>query len=174
MTRSSPSAFVLSALNLVQSRIDLMAFCFWTKYKWSGRGEATEDSKPGRKEETSGASNNVLWGTASYEASKYRFRGVDSKSRFGGLPEIEIQQKIANWKAESHSFSVSKELAPKDASIARYSDFESDHSAVGRLQYRAFGADLVNSAEGATPKESDAGGVSVKPLVLKCRFKIVV
>ncbi|MEC7901273.1 MAG: hypothetical protein VX385_05560, partial [Acidobacteriota bacterium] len=50
-------------------------------------------------------------------------RGPDSKSLFRGLPEVEIQQKIPLWKAESLSFSVSKELASEDASIARYGDF---------------------------------------------------
>ena len=63
---------------------------------------------------------------------------------------------------------------PEDASIASYSDFESDRSAVGRLRRRAFGADLVNSAKGATSKASGAGGVSAKSLILKCNFEIVV
>ena len=49
---------------------------------------------------------------------------VVSKSRFRGLPDVKIQQKIANWKAESLNFSVSKELAPEDASISRYGRFE--------------------------------------------------
>ena len=54
-----------------------------------------------------------------------------------GLPAVEIQQKIANWKVESLTFSVSKELAPEDAFIASYGDFESDHFVVGRLLRRA-------------------------------------
>ena len=60
----------------------------------------------------------------------------NQKSRFRVLPEVEIQQKIAIWKAESLSFSVSKESAPEDTSIARSSDFESDASGVGRLRRR--------------------------------------
>ena len=67
------------------------------------------------------------------------FWGVDSKSLFRGLPEVKIQQKMAFWKAESLSFSVLKELAREDASIASYSDFESDHFVVGRLRRRASG-----------------------------------
>ena len=43
---------------------------------------------------------------------------------------------IANWKAESPRNSISKELAPEDASIARHGDFESDRFAVGRLRRR--------------------------------------
>ena len=58
---------------------------------------------------------------------------------FRGLPEVKIQQKIANWKAESLRNSVSKEFAPGDASIARYGDFEPDRFAVGRLRRRASG-----------------------------------
>ena len=50
---------------------------------------------------------------------------------FRGLPEVEIQQKIANWKAGSPSFSISMELTP-DASIGSYTDFESNGFAVGR------------------------------------------
>ena len=65
--------------------------------------------------------------------------GVDSKSLFRGLPEIENQQKISNWKAERLRNPISKELAAKDASIASYNDFDSDRSAVGRLRRRAFG-----------------------------------
>ena len=56
-----------------------------------------------------------------------------------GLPEVEFQQNIANWKAESLRNPISKELAPEDASIASYGDFESDRSAVGRLRRRVFG-----------------------------------
>ena len=41
-----------------------------------------------------------------------------------GLPEIKIQQQIANWKAESRRFSISKKSAPEDTSIASYGDFE--------------------------------------------------
>ena len=36
-----------------------------------------------------------------------------------------------------------KELAPEDASIAGYSDFESDEFVVGRLRRRASGGNLV-------------------------------
>ena len=56
-----------------------------------------------------------------------------------------MQQTIANWKAESLRNSVSKELAPEDASIGSYSDFESDRSAVGRLRRRAFGGNFVET-----------------------------
>ena len=73
---------------------------------------------------------------------KAHIGGVDSKSTFRCLPEVEIQQKIANWKAESARNPVSKESAPKDASIASYIDFESDRFAVGRLRRRAFGEKL--------------------------------
>ena len=67
---------------------------------------------------------------------------MDSKSAFRGLPQVQIQQKIAFWKAESLSFSVLKESAPEDASIESYSDFESDHFVVGRLRRRAFGGNF--------------------------------
>ena len=99
---------------------------------------------------------------------------MDSKSAFRGLPEVQIQQKIAFWKAESLSFSVLKELAPEDASIARYGDFESNHFVVGRLRRRAFGGMLVICAEGATPKASDDEVVRVKSLILSCRFEIAI
>ena len=71
-----------------------------------------------------------------------------------------MQQKIANWKAESLRNSISKESAPEDASIARYSDFEWDRSVVGdgfvvgplkigeivrRLRRRAFGENQMTS-----------------------------
>ena len=69
---------------------------------------------------------------------------TDSKSLFRGLPEVKIQQKTAVWTAESLSFSVSKELAPEDASIARYSDFESDHFVAGRLRRHASGVKIPN------------------------------
>ena len=84
--------------------------------------------------------NQVDFLRKSRKSSKTGFWGVDSKSLFRGLPELKIQQKIAFWKAESLSFSVLKELAPEDASIASYSDFESDHFLVGRLRRRASGA----------------------------------
>ena len=38
--------------------------------------------------------------------------------------DIEIQQKISIWKAESLLFPISKESAPEEASIARYDRFE--------------------------------------------------
>ena len=47
-----------------------------------------------------------------------------------------FNKQIANWKAESLRNSISKESAPEDASIASYSDFESDHFVVGRLRRR--------------------------------------
>ena len=75
-----------------------------------------------------------FWGHNSTKNSK--IRGVASKSLFGGLPEVEIQQNIANWKAESLSFSVSKEFAPEDASSGSYGDFESN------LRRRASGAKI--------------------------------
>ena len=52
-----------------------------------------------------------------------------------------------------------KELVPVDASIARYSDFESDDFVVGSLRRRAFGGHLVDSAGGATTESSDRGAV---------------
>ena len=61
---------------------------------------------------------------------------------FRCLPEVEIQQKIAFWKAESLRNSVSKESEPKDASIESNSDFESDHFVVRRLRRRAFGVKI--------------------------------
>ena len=48
-------------------------------------------------------------------------------------------------KAESLRNPVSKESASEDASIASYSDFESDRSAVGRLRRRAFGENFIES-----------------------------
>ena len=65
--------------------------------------------------------------------------GVDSKSPYRALIESIFAVLFSPAKAESLSFSVLKELDPEDASIARYSDFESDRSAVGRLRRRAFG-----------------------------------
>ena len=72
------------------------------------------------------------------------FWGVDSKSLFRGLHEVKIQQKITFWKAESLSFSVSKELECENASIARYKRFESDHFVVRRLRRRAFGVKITH------------------------------
>ena len=48
-----------------------------------------------------------------------------------------------------------KESAPEDASIARYSDFESDDLVIGRLRRRASGGNLGIYAGGATPEASD-------------------
>ena len=69
---------------------------------------------------------------------------VSSKSPFRGLPEVEIQQTIANSKAESAGNPISKEFASEDTSIARYGDFRPDRSAVGRLRRRAFGVKIIN------------------------------
>ena len=55
-----------------------------------------------------------------------------------------------------------KELAPEDASIASYSDFESDDFVIGRLRRRAFGGNIGISAGGATPEASDRGAVRFK------------
>ena len=66
---------------------------------------------------------------------------------FRCLPEVEMQQKIAFWKAERLSFSVSKDSALEDASIASYSDFESDRSAVIRLRRRASGGNLAKNTK---------------------------
>ena len=55
-----------------------------------------------------------------------------------------------------------KELAPEDASIERYIDFESGDFVVGRLRRRAFGGNLVVSADGATTKSSDRGAVRLE------------
>ena len=49
---------------------------------------------------------------------------MDSKSRFRVLPEVEIQQKIAFWKAESQGFPSVEESASEDITIKRYGDFE--------------------------------------------------
>ena len=50
--------------------------------------------------------------------------GLDSKSTFRGLPEVEIQQKIHLWKAESLSFLSVEESASEDITIESYGDFE--------------------------------------------------
>ena len=58
-------------------------------------------------------------------------------------PEVENQQKASFCKAESLSFSVSKELASEDASISRYERFESDDFVVRRLRRRASGVKIT-------------------------------
>ena len=81
---------------------------------------------------------------------------------FRRLPEVEIQQKIANWKAESLRNSVSKELASEDASIASYSDFEPGRFAVGRLRRRTAprsDASGVGRLRRRTAPRSDAFGI---------------
>ena len=65
-----------------------------------------------------------------------------------------------------------KELAPDDASIASYSDFESEDFLARRLRRRASGGNLVISAGGATPEASDRGAVRSEIDVLRCRFEI--
>ena len=86
--------------------------------------------------------------------------------------EVKIQQKIPFWKAESLRNSVLKESSPEEASIARYSDFESEGFLVRRLRRRASGGNLVISAEGATPEASDNEIVNEKSQNLTCRFEI--
>ena len=94
----------------------------------------------------------------------------DPESPFRGLPEIEIQQQIANWKAESLRNSVSKELASEDASIASYSDFESDRGAVGRLRRRTAPPSdrgAVGCLRHRMPSASDASGVKYSLEILR-------
>ena len=64
--------------------------------------------------------------------------GASSKSPYLELIEYIFPVLFSNRKL-SLCCLVSKESAPEDASIVRYSDFESDRSAVGRLRRRAFG-----------------------------------
>ena len=54
----------------------------------------------------------------------------------------EIQQKAPFWKAESLSFSISKELASEDASISRYVAFEISAFGENSLKFSAFGENL--------------------------------
>ena len=42
----------------------------------------------------------------------------------GDLPEVEIQRKIANWKAEIQGFPSVEESASEDITIKSYDDFE--------------------------------------------------
>ena len=47
--------------------------------------------------------------------NQYMFdEDTDSKSRFGRLPEVEIQRKIPFWKAEGLRNPISKESAPEN------------------------------------------------------------
>ena len=48
----------------------------------------------------------------------------DSKSPFRYSPEVEIQQKAPNWKAETLSFPTVEESAPEDITIKSYDPFE--------------------------------------------------
>ena len=48
----------------------------------------------------------------------------DSKSPFRYSPEVQIQQKAPNWKAESLSFPTVEESAPEDITIKSYDPFE--------------------------------------------------
>ena len=52
------------------------------------------------------------------QQSKLRFWCVASKSRFRGLPEVKIQQKISLWKTES------QESTSEDITIESYGGFE--------------------------------------------------
>ena len=66
---------------------------------------------------------------------------------------MEIQQKIANWKAESLSFPISKELASEDASIARYSALKSAPSAKisappAKIKFRVDGSSIFKIPRG--------------------------
>ena len=79
---------------------------------------------------------------------------VYSKSRFRRRFVVEIRRKIAIWKAESLTNSISKELASDDITISTYDDFESDHFVVGRLRRRtsswsdAFGEPRIRGNDG--------------------------
>ena len=55
-----------------------------------------------------------------------------------------------------------KESASEEASIARYSDFESDDFVIGRLRRHASGGNLAIFAGGATPEASDHEVVRLK------------
>ena len=57
-----------------------------------------------------------------HEISK--IRGPDSKSRFRDRPEVEIQQKAQNWKAEIQGFPMVEESASEDITIKSYGPFE--------------------------------------------------
>ena len=48
----------------------------------------------------------------------------DFKMTVSRANEVEIQQKAQFWKAESLSFSISKESASEDIAIETYGDFE--------------------------------------------------
>ena len=61
---------------------------------------------------------------------------VRSKPQFRRRFEVEIQRKIAIWKAASLTNSISKESTSDDITISTYDDFESDHFVVGRLRRR--------------------------------------
>ena len=57
-----------------------------------------------------------------------------------------------------------KELAPEDASIESYSDFESDRSAVRRLRRRASGENYTNPDKiPPTPVKFSPGGGEIFP-----------
>ena len=76
-----------------------------------------------------------------------------------------FNKKIANWKAESLRNPISKELAPEDASIASYGDFESDRSAVGRLRRRT-ASPSDRSAVGRLRRRVFGNSSKIAPLVL--------
>ena len=57
-----------------------------------------------------------------HEISK--IRGSDSKSLFRHSPEVKIQQKVANWKAEIQGFPAVEESAPDDITIKTYGAVE--------------------------------------------------
>ena len=48
----------------------------------------------------------------------------DSKSPFRYSPDVEIQQKISNWKAEIQNFPTVEESASEDITIKSYGPFE--------------------------------------------------
>ena len=51
-------------------------------------------------------------------------KGSDSKSPVRDRPEVEIQQKITNWKAEIQGFPTVEESASEDIIIKSYDRFE--------------------------------------------------
>ena len=50
------------------------------------------------------------------------------------LPEVEIQQKIANWKAEIRGFPSVEESASEDITIKSYGDFEIPQNSLNWLK----------------------------------------
>ena len=72
---------------------------------------------------------------------------------FGDLPEVEIQRKIANWKAEIHGFSSVEESASEDITIKSYGDFELLQNSKNGLKIHE---NHQNSLEIAFPRDTFA------------------